>query len=96
MASPFLRKAAARPELLRSFADFGPLDWTLWSIGLAALALLLLPYAASICGLGRVRFRSTEDPALVLPDGTDPDYEEKYQALAALGFRPCGLVTERV
>lgn len=83
-------------DLIRSpLADFGPLDWAIWSAGLAALALLLVPCAVSACGLTRVRFCCTEDPPLVLPDGSDLDYEEKYQELAALGFRPCGMVTER-
>src|SRR5688572_8227793 len=84
--------------LLESFfAGFGPLEWSLWLAGGAALFVILLPFAVSACVGGPiVRFGVSEDPAAVEPDGTDPEYEDRYAQLLALGFRPCGVVTERV
>jgi hypothetical protein len=76
------------------FAGFGPLEWLLWLVGAVALAFFLLPFAAGACVGTVVRFRATFDPAAAQPDGSDAEYEEKYHELLALGFRPCGYVTE--
>jgi hypothetical protein len=86
------------PALVEAFfADFGPLEWSLWVAGGAALLVILLPFAVSAClGGPLVRFSTSNRPADAEPDGTDPEYAEKYHELLALGFRPCGSVTERV
>src|SRR5262245_36212407 len=86
------------PALVKSFfADFGPLEWLLCGTGAAALLVILLPFAVSTClGGPLVRFSASNNPAHAEPDGSDPEYAEKYDELLALGFRPCGSVTERV
>src|SRR3954454_10402611 len=85
------------PALVESFfAGFGPLEWSLWLTGAAALLVILLAFAVSAClGGPLVRFGTSTNPADAQPDGTDPEYAEKYHELLALGFRPCGSVTER-
>jgi hypothetical protein len=85
------------PESFDSLpSGFGPIECLLWLAGAVALAVILSPFLVSACGGTRLRFWATKDPAAVKPDGGDPEYEEAFQELVALGFRPCGVVSERV
>lgn len=82
--------------LQRQAALATTLDTAAWGVGLFALAIYLLPYLATACGLTRISHRAINDPRLAEPSGTDDDYDGKAAELAALGFAPAGVIRERV
>ena len=79
--------------------QFTPFDVVLWVIGWGALALFIAPFLVTRQGIRIVRYRAFEDVDArreVQPDGSQPDYMDRYEELSRLGFLPAGLVRERV
>lgn len=76
---------------------FTPLDGVLWVVGGAAFILFLAPFLITRRGIRIVRYRAFDDDKYaVQPDGSEPDYAERYEELSALGYLPAGVVRERV
>lgn len=64
-------------------------------VGLAGFLFAFLPPLASFLGLTRVRFTAIDDPAAV-EDVPDDEYRRLRDGLAELGYRPAGVVVERM
>ena len=75
-------------------SDFGMADLILWTVGLAALALFLLPVVLTVTGVRLLRFVPVEDRLAVQPDEADEHYQRLFNELLDLGFQPHGLVHE--
>ncbi len=66
------------------------LTLVLWCATALVLGWTWIP--ALLAGLGAARFRITgsEDPALLIPDGSDPFYDRWHQRITGLGYEPLG------
>ncbi len=64
--------------------------------GFVGFAVAFLPPLASFLGLTRVRFTAIDDPAAVEDVSGDEEYQRLRAGLAELGYRPAGVVGERM
>lgn len=64
-------------------------------VGFGGFLFAFVPPLASFLGLTRVRFTAIDDPAAVV-DVPDDEYRRLLHGLAELGYRPAGVVIERM
>jgi hypothetical protein len=69
---------------------------SLWIVGSSVTILVLAPVVLSLLGFIRFRFVIEEEPARVELGDCGADHAERYGELLALGFRPLGVIRERV
>ena len=76
---------------------FTPLDVFLWVVGWGAFVLFVAPFLVTRSGMRIVRYKALpDDKGEVQPDGSEPDYAERYEELSQLGYLAAGVVRERV
>jgi hypothetical protein len=75
-------------------SDLLTIDNILWALAAVATVWAFVPPIVTALGLYRSYGTAVEDPQAVEPAGDDPEYEQKYHELLALGFAPVGVLTE--
>jgi hypothetical protein len=83
------------PDFTTFFDAFEPLDVALWLAGGGGLLVILTPIIFTRTGIRLNRYVADPNPTLAEPNGTDPEYSERFAELESLGFRSAGIVYEQ-
>jgi hypothetical protein len=73
-----------------------PILGGLWLIAFIVLIWACVPSLMHVLGLSQHTQRSETAPKDLTPNDAEPDYDDAYQQLTALGFRPLGAFRERL